>query len=57
VAEIWARADEDLSDDAHGGLESLRLDRKNLTEMPSLGGAVHVECSCTHSLKAPGFKP
>ena len=42
VAEMWARADEDLSDDARGGLESLRLDRKNITEMPPLGRLPHL---------------
>ena len=42
VAEMWARADEDLSDDARGGLESLRLDRKNLTEIPPLGRLPHL---------------
>lgn len=42
VADIWERADQDLSDGARGELESLRLDRKDLTEMPALGCLPHL---------------
>jgi len=41
VATAWARAAEDLGDGARGELESLRLDRKDLTEVPTLGSPLN----------------